>query len=692
MAETISTILTAESGQFHREFNKAKSTISDYQKSVMKVAGVLGGSAVFAAVAGKFNALRNSIDQLNDQAARLEMPVEELQRLNAVAAMSGSSVETLSKALTKAKLQAIAASQGSKELGKDFAALGINAKEFLNLDATEQILAISKGFNSASDKGAAFAAVFSVLGKGAKELIPMLRDGEAGIEAISRRLQVLGGEDVAAVARLNDEIDLLSANLDTKMKGAFLALRPQIEGFINLLSQAADGMAIVLDPAGGVGMQGGTLGGEQMLKELDKLDARIAEIKITWKGGSWLEGPLGLTRELRETEAAAETLRKRFSQLDTESQIFATQLAEIDRLRKSGLGDDGLRTAIQQMAEANASRFQAIDAEKNLATVASDTADEIERQAKSSADLVKNLETLQQKVGGRILALQSPEKRQEVARSGLSEILKKENAASADELRKKVGAATNDGDRGRMLQSLDAAMDRLEEIKRASGEIEAQNANRFNTWQASIKAGADAAKAAQGEGDKLVAGASESTLQANARSAFAAEREALKLEVAGHKELALSIREEIEFRKEAVDLSKQLGISEDQALRDIRERAQFEKRLNQLRETDSPDGAASSPGRRRSRIRVLPNGAFDMNSGNNLNQWKWRMDRDAPRIESRFGAGRNIEGGLRNSELRRRAGERAASSSPKAEYSSTLEEIRNATTAMVDVFRGLGAV
>ena len=80
MAETISTILTAESGQFHREFNKAKSTISDYQKSVMKVAAVLGGSALFSAVAGKFNALRNSIDQLNDQSARLELPVEELQR------------------------------------------------------------------------------------------------------------------------------------------------------------------------------------------------------------------------------------------------------------------------------------------------------------------------------------------------------------------------------------------------------------------------------------------------------------------------------------------------------------------------------------------------------------------------------------------------------------------------------------
>ena len=165
MSETIKTILEAETGNFRTEFTRAQATIEKFHSRLTTIGGAVAGSAIFSNLVSGFNSIRNSIDTLNDQAARLEMPVEEMQRLNAVATMSGASVETLAKALNKSKLNALEAAGGNESLAKEFAALGINARKFLDLSATERILALANGFNTATDQGAAFSAIFKVMGE-----------------------------------------------------------------------------------------------------------------------------------------------------------------------------------------------------------------------------------------------------------------------------------------------------------------------------------------------------------------------------------------------------------------------------------------------------------------------------------------------------------------------------------------------
>ncbi len=507
--EEIKAVVTADTAQFESSMRKAaghaKSLSDTMRGAVLKLGAVVGVDAVI----GAFNTIRNGIDELNDRAARLEMPVEDLQRLEAAATMSGSSVETLAKALSLAERNAVKARQGSDGLQSSFAALGINVSDFLAADPTSRLLSISKGFNAATDKAGAYKAVFDVLGKGAGELVPLLRDGEAGIAAISSRLKVLGSEDVAAVARLNDEIDMMAANVKTDLAGAFIALRPQIESFVKLLADAADGFAIFADPAGGIGRGGGDSGGLAILKEIDRLNVEIPKLKANLSGKSWWEGVGDLQLSLKNDEAALAALQARYAGLSVEARAYAEQLRGVELAKAAGLSGDALQSEVAALTNRTAETLRAAQNEKDLAIAAADANAQLESQAAAAKSAADALDGLQSKVAGRVLALQSPQVRGDFARQQLGGILKEQNVGSVDDLRKKVGTSKTDEERVASLKALDEALNRLEEIKRAQGEIDSQATEHWQNWKKAIDASADAARDAEQAGSDLVKNAAE---------------------------------------------------------------------------------------------------------------------------------------------------------------------------------------
>jgi hypothetical protein len=640
MAETIKTILTADSSNFRNEFSKASAQLVNWQKKAMAlgagVAGILGGKKLLSS----FNALRDSLGQLEDGALRLEMPVEDFQRLRAVAELTGASVESLSKALTKSQLNAIAAAQGGKDLENEFTKLGISARDFLAMNHTERLLAISRGFNSASDQGAAFAAVFKVMGKGASELIPLLRDSEAGIESVSRRLEVLNSTDVAAFNKMSDEIDLMSFNIKTNLSKALLDVQPQIEGFVSLLSGAASGVSDFFDKAGGIGKQGGQLGGEEMLREMERLGKRIGEIKAKQRDGvAWYEGPLGLTLERQKSGAAMATLKGRYGALGAEAQILAEQTIAAERLKASGLSEDALQAELEAMQGRTAESLRAIAAERGIAVAANGAAVEMENQNAAAEKLATTLQSIQEKVGGRIFDLQTPNIRKSAAQAGLADILKGEKVETLNELRLKVGSTESPEDRTKSLQALDKALDLMEEIKRASAEIQSRETERFNNWAAQMEREKEAKdQLSENAGNLAIKKAANKA----ARDEFAAESAALRAEMKGRSDIAEGIREEMRLRSESAYLAEKLGVSEAEALTMLRARAVEERKIKQLSEQPALPGTQQQPTKRTSSIRRLANGAFDTNAGNNLNNWKWNLGQDSQKIGFRDAGSRRI--------------------------------------------------
>jgi hypothetical protein len=718
MAETIKTILTADSSNFRSEFAKASAHLAEWKKTALgvgtAVAGMLGGRQLIAG----FNNLRESIDKLDKGARRLEMAPEDFQRLSAVANMAGTSVDALSKALNRSRIAAGEAVGGSAALDAQFKALGISAGSFLAMSPTERLLSISNGFNNATDKAAAFNAVFKLMGKSAQELIPLLRDGEAGIEAISRKLKVIGGADVAAVAQMNDELELMTTNLKTELTGSLLVLRPQIESFVSGLSAAAEGLSIFFSKAGSVGLQGGELGGAAILREIDELNERADKIKnknqslpsfipaqvfMPMAGGMVVD-------ELRRINETVGALRARYAELGEEAKIFAEQTNAFERLRGSGMGEDALRAEMEVIQSRTAESLRTLAAERELAVAAGSAAAEMENQHEATAKLAGTLETIQQKVSGRILNLQSPEVRRDTAQAGLSEILKSEKVGSVDQLRLKVGSTSNPEERTKLLQSLDNALDRMEEIKRASTEIQSRDTERFNSWAAQMEKEKEAR-------DQLNESAKAHSLKAaaqkSAREEFDAESAALKAELNGRKDIAERIREEVRLRSESLTLSERLGVSEVEALKLLRERASEERKIKQLREKIEPLNTPGNSGRP-SRIGIRPSriGRDPNPPGNNLKIWKWNMTPDMPRIgnprplrqgKSRLTSeiprignprplGQSPTAGVRFTELNRRSGERNVGNSSNRLIQVVDKHLSGSSSFQESVLKLLGGI
>jgi hypothetical protein len=201
-------IFGADISPFKRGLEEMRGEVKAFSGSVKgMIAGAFGGAAVAAWV----SKMVDEFGRIQDLADRLGMSAESIQRIGYAAKLSGSDLETAAKGLTVLTRSIAQAEQGNDELGKAFGVLGINVQEFKALSPEEQLVAISKGFTEAGDRGEGLGAVMKVLGKGGAELIPLLTQGPEALKEQLDEAAVASNEAVKAVANLGDQIDKLKA-------------------------------------------------------------------------------------------------------------------------------------------------------------------------------------------------------------------------------------------------------------------------------------------------------------------------------------------------------------------------------------------------------------------------------------------------------------------------------------------------
>lgn len=201
-------VFGADISPFKRGLEEMRGEVKAFSGSVK---GMLAGAFGGAAVAAWVSKMVDEFGRIQDLADRLGMSAESIQRIGYAAKLSGSDLETAAKGLTVLTRSIAQAEQGNDELGKAFGVLGINLQEFKALSPEEQLVAISKGFTEAGDRGEGLGAVMKVLGKGGAELIPLLTQGPEALKEQLDEAAVASNESVKAVANLGDQIDKLKA-------------------------------------------------------------------------------------------------------------------------------------------------------------------------------------------------------------------------------------------------------------------------------------------------------------------------------------------------------------------------------------------------------------------------------------------------------------------------------------------------
>ncbi len=172
-------------------------------------------------------------DELEKTSLRTGISAEALSGLSYATGQTDTSMESLTKGLTKQAQFMEKLGQGSTEAQETLKRLNITTGELAGLTGDEKFTLFADRLADITDVGERSAVAMKIFGKGAVDLMPLMSDGAEGINALTERAKELGlimsTEDAQAAVQLGDAWD------DLKLVGDAL-LRDVVQPLIPLFS------------------------------------------------------------------------------------------------------------------------------------------------------------------------------------------------------------------------------------------------------------------------------------------------------------------------------------------------------------------------------------------------------------------------------------------------------------------------
>jgi len=207
---------------FKKSFGNIKAAVDSTANTFMGLGGLVAGSFVGATVN-----FANTSDALSELSAKTGIGVEELQRLQYAAKVSGSDLGGLEVAVKKMQQAVYSGSDA-------FAELGLSIDQLRMMDTSQQFDAVMRALAGIPNAGTRAALAIKIFGKSGTDMLPMLENGAQGFERLKQKADELGivfsEKTVKAAADLNDKLDTLKMVFQ-----AAVAKIAQTEAFKNLV-------------------------------------------------------------------------------------------------------------------------------------------------------------------------------------------------------------------------------------------------------------------------------------------------------------------------------------------------------------------------------------------------------------------------------------------------------------------------
>lgn len=156
---------------------------------------------------------------IDDAAQRTGASAEGLSQLKFAAEQSGSSLGDVEKGMRKLADVTASAAAGNKTAAKSLDAVGLSAAALQGLSPEEQFLAVAEAISRVQDPARQTMLAMDLLGKSGANLLPMMQDGAAGIQAMMQEADALGltltTDQAAAAAGFDDAMGKLKSTLGT---------------------------------------------------------------------------------------------------------------------------------------------------------------------------------------------------------------------------------------------------------------------------------------------------------------------------------------------------------------------------------------------------------------------------------------------------------------------------------------------
>lgn len=221
---------------------KAWGMVKGFASSVASISvGSLLADGIRAATAAVFDFVAAGA-KIDDIANRTGASAEGLSQLAFAADQSGASIEDVEKGMRRLADVETEAARGGSAAAKSLSRVGLTAKDLEGLSPEQKFLAISEGLSQIEDPAERSSLAMDLLGKSGANLLPMMEDGAAGIQALMTEADSLGmtlsGDQAKAAADFDDAWQKATGTLGTVGKVIGATVLPYLTSFLNVLLSA----------------------------------------------------------------------------------------------------------------------------------------------------------------------------------------------------------------------------------------------------------------------------------------------------------------------------------------------------------------------------------------------------------------------------------------------------------------------
>ncbi len=226
-----------------RELKGAGTDLSNWASSAGRIGGALlgVGAAGGAGLAKTTQMFANTGSELDDMSQRTGVAGSKLSQFQYGLEQSGADLPTLETGLKKMQ-DGLVWPSDTQKANATLAELRINASKFRGATGDEQFIQLAEAISRIEDPAARTAAAIDVFGKSGTQLLPFLKEGRAGIEALMSESDRLGltlsDDDIASAAKLGDTYDRVAATAKRAGVAIGAALAPAAEEAANAIAEA----------------------------------------------------------------------------------------------------------------------------------------------------------------------------------------------------------------------------------------------------------------------------------------------------------------------------------------------------------------------------------------------------------------------------------------------------------------------
>lgn len=464
--------VSANTAKFDADMARVGNVATRTSDKVRQAFSGLGGLLAGGAIVGAMTGLLRKMDDISDGARRIGISAEEFQKIGNAAALVGTSVEAVNKAMIRAGVAANKAAREGGDMAEAFARANLDPAKFAAAGLEERIKMVAEAQRAANGDARQMSELFEAIGvKAAGIDFSALAQEMGNVNAAS-------SETVEALARANDELD--KAKQTATIFGA------------NLLKGITDFGERVGSFLGGAGFK--------TIRELEEIELRAQAINQLTREGVFgfdadenarliaermeeikqkLEGVKNTTGLINEDLATGNSLEKeKTSELERQQRLLEQQEAkrkeaikdaqfEVELIEAKLRGDKARVAALEEQRDFERSLEQtgSFEAAANVAA-----AKAAERAAESSQSRSGGGSGLAGSAQSALDRLRQRAQTDPSAAAALSRILRDQTAAE--------GRAAGMADRGNFFS---AASTEIRARARAERQADERNARDFAT-------------------------------------------------------------------------------------------------------------------------------------------------------------------------------------------------------------------